>query len=68
VVTEVIVDHLEPIKIKEQHRYRARLAQCKPFVQMGDQCPAVEQTGQVVVLGQIEHPILGDDARLQLSE
>ena len=68
VVAEVVVDHLEPVKVEEQRRDRTGLAVSQSFVEMGDQRPAVQQVGQVVVLGEVEHPLLGDNARLQLCE
>ena len=68
VVTEVVVDHLEPVQIEQQCRDRTRLAENQSFVEMGDQRPAVQQIGQVVVLGEIQQPILGDDAGLQLCQ
>jgi hypothetical protein len=35
---------------------------------VGDQRPAIEQIGQVVMFGEVQHPILGDEACLQLRK
>ncbi len=67
-VTQVVVDHLEAVQIEEQKRDRARLAELQPVVKVGDQRPAVQQVGEIVVFGEIEQPILSHDARLNLGQ
>ena len=68
VVAEVVVDDLEAVQIEEQHRDSARLALGQSFVEVGDQRPAVQQAGEVIVFGQVADSLFGDDAGLQLSE
>ncbi|KDF00349.1 hypothetical protein Y900_015710 [Mycolicibacterium aromaticivorans JS19b1 = JCM 16368] len=68
VVTEVIVDRLEAVEVEEQHRDRAFLTDAQPFIEMGEQCAAVVQSGQVIVLSQVAQLVFGDHPRLHLGE
>ena len=64
----MVDDHLQTVYIKVQHRDWAWLALSQPAVEVGDQRPAVHQTGEVIMFNQIVELIFGDDAGLQLSE
>ena len=67
-MAEEVVDGLESIQVEEQRRNRTRLTGREAAFEVGDQCPAVVEAGQVVVLSQVLEPVLRDDARLQLRE
>ena len=67
-VAEVIIDRLEAIQIDEHERDWTGPARGKPFVETRDQRPAVQQPGEVIMLGQVLKSLLGLDARLHLRE
>ena len=68
VVPEIVVDSLQPVEVEEQHRDRALATRCEPGVQVGYQRPAVLQSGQVVVLGEVSELALGASPGLHLGE
>src|SRR4029077_2644113 len=68
VLTELVIDYLEAVQIKEQYRDRARLSLGQSPVEVSDQRPAVQQAGEVIVFSKVVNLLFGDDAGLQLSE
>jgi len=64
VLAEVLVDDLEAVQVEEQYRYWSALAFGQSFVEVGDQRSAVQQTGQVIVFGEVPDLLLGDSAGL----
>ena len=67
-VAEVIVDRLEAIQVDIHQRDWTGPARGKPFVETRDQRPAVQQPGEVIMLGQVLKSLFGLDARLHLRE
>ena len=67
-MAEVIVDRLEAVQIEEHQRDRTGPTLGKSFVEVRDQRPAVQQPGEVIVLGEVLKSLFGDDAGLHLSE
>ena len=52
-VPEVVVHCFQAVQIEEQHAHRAGLAGSEPLVEVGQACAPVEQTGWVVVFGEV---------------
>ena len=64
----MLVDDLEAVQVEEQYRYWSRVTFGQSFVEVGDQCSAVKQSGEVIVFGEVADLLLGDSAGLELSE
>ena len=67
-VAEVIVDRLEAIQVDKHQRDWTGPARSKALVETRDQRPAVQQPGEVVMLGLVLKSLFGLDARLHLRE
>jgi hypothetical protein len=67
-VAEVVVDGLQPVQVDEQCRNWTRLPSGQSGVEVCQQCPAIVQSRQIIVLGQVTKLIFGLDAGLDLRE
>ena len=67
-VTEVVVDGLQAIHVEEQDRYRTGTSWRQTGFQVGQQCPAVVDPGEVVVFCEMTKLLLGLDPSLYLCE
>ena len=68
VMAEIVVDGLEPVQVEVQHCDGSASAGRQAGVEMGHECAAIVDAGQVVVFGQITELVLGKDAGLHLGE
>jgi hypothetical protein len=68
VVTEMIVDRLEPVKVEEQQGHRPCPPLDEAIIQMRQEGSAIGQCGQIIVFSLIAQPILDGQAGLDLGE
>ena len=67
-VAEVVVDGLQPVQVDEQCRNGTWLPRRQSRVHVCQECPAIAESRQIVVLGQVAQLVLCLDASLNLRE